>query len=123
MGKEEIIKKLAAELEGKPSAWSSGFKLGILHLGKLFEKDAEDLKDPQKTKDYMISKLNDVWASEKLKHQTKPELKEIKNGFNHACSFAKEFRGEKGWEKGDRRALYDAILGLFAIPIPAERCK
>lgn len=119
MGKEELLEKLAAELEGKPSAWSSGFKLGILHLGKLFEEDAEVLKYPQKTKDYMVSKLN-VCVSEKLTHQTKAELEEIKKGFNHACSFAKVFRGEKGWNKEGRRALYDAILGLFAIPIPRK---
>lgn len=122
MGKEELVKKLAAELDGKPPAWSSGFKLGILHLGKLFEEDAQVLKDPQKTKEYMTSKLS-VCVSEKLKHQTNAELEEINKGFNHACSFAKVFRGEKDWKEEDRNALYDAILALFSIPIPTERRK
>jgi len=121
MGKEEILKKLAAELEGKSSAWSSGFKLGIVHLGKLFEEDSEVLKDNQQTKQYLDDKIEKL--CDKLTHQRTVEIKDIQKGFNATYSFAERFRAQKDWKKDDKTALYDAILELFAIPIPSERHK
>lgn len=122
MGKEDIVKKIASDLEGKPAAWGTGFKLGILHIAKLFEEDAAVLKDKQKTKDYLASKRKS-FVTQKWTWQKTVELEDIGKGFNSACTFAEEFRTRQDWKKEEKIALYDSILGLFCIPIPEGRGK
>lgn len=125
MGKEEIIRELVAELNGKlkdnSPAWATGFKVGMLYLAKLFEEDSEVLKDNRQTKQYLddkIKKLSANWT-----RQRTVETKDIQKGFDATYTFAERFRAQKDWEKKDRSNLYDALLGLFAIPIPEERRK
>lgn len=125
MGKEKIIKELVAELEDKlkdeSPEWTTGFKAGMLYLAKLFEEDAAVLKYNQKTEQYLDGKIEKLW--DKLKHQPPEGTKDIQKGFDATYTFAERFRAQKDWEKKDRSDLYDAILGLFAIPIPEERHK